>query len=85
MPEEKKTTSVDAMKDKSFEVAMAELEELVTKMEQGDLPLDASLKLFEEGVALTRHCQETLKQAEQKVKMLMADGSEADFAELENE
>jgi exodeoxyribonuclease VII small subunit len=85
MPGENKTESVDAMKDKSFEVAMAELEELVTKMEQGDLPLDDSLKLFEEGVALTRYCQETLKQAEQKVKMLMADGSDADFAELENE
>ena len=54
-----------------FEKAMQELETLVTKMENGDLSLEESLKYFEQGVKLTRQCQQSLKKAEQKVAILM--------------
>ena len=50
---------------------MAELETLVERLEQGDLPLEESLKAFERGVALTRSCQAALKEAEQKVEILL--------------
>lgn len=61
-----------------FEKKLNRLEEIVKKMESGDLKLDESLKLFEEGVGLTRKCQDELEQAEQKVKQLTgidADGN----------
>ena len=54
-----------------FEKALADLEAIVDKLEQGDLPLDESLKAFERGVELTRQCQVSLKQAEQKVEILL--------------
>ena len=54
-----------------FEASLAELEAIVEKLEQGDLSLDDSLKQFERGVALTRACQTALKQAEQKVEILL--------------
>jgi exodeoxyribonuclease VII small subunit len=62
-----------------FEAALEELEELVTKLEKGDLPLEESLKEFERGVALTRSCQKELKEAEQKVNLLTEKGEEKDF------
>jgi exodeoxyribonuclease VII small subunit len=54
-----------------FETALSELETLVEKMEQGDQSLDESLKQFERGVQLTRSCQQALKDAEQKVQILL--------------
>ena len=54
-----------------FEKAMQELEMLVGKMENGDLSLEESLQYFEQGVKLTRQCQQSLKKAEQKVAILM--------------
>ncbi|MFQ5660031.1 MAG: exodeoxyribonuclease VII small subunit [Gammaproteobacteria bacterium] len=57
--------------DFDFEKALAELEELVEKMEQGDLSLEESLKQFERGIALTRACQKALTEAEQKVQILL--------------
>ena len=54
----------------TFEEAMAELDELVSRMEDGELSLDDSLKAFERGVMLTRKCQEALSQAELRVKTL---------------
>lgn len=50
---------------------MRELEALVERLEQGDLPLEEALKQFERGVALTRACQAALKAAEQKVEILL--------------
>lgn len=50
---------------------MQELETLVERLEQGDLPLEESLTAFERGVALTRNCQAALKEAEQKVEILL--------------
>jgi len=60
-----------SQKTPDFETALAELEALVDKMEQGDLSLDESLKQFERGVQLTRSCQQALKEAEQKVQILL--------------
>ena len=57
-----------------FEQALAELERLVERLERGDLPLDEALKAFERGVTLTRHCQAALKDAQQKVEILLKRG-----------
>ena len=54
-----------------FEKALTDLEAIIDKLEQGDLPLDESLQAFERGVELTRECQVALKQAEQKVEILL--------------
>lgn len=54
-----------------FESSLNELEQLVERLERGDLPLDEALKTFERGVALTRHCQTSLKAAQQKVDILL--------------
>ncbi|HEX9802906.1 MAG TPA: exodeoxyribonuclease VII small subunit [Gammaproteobacteria bacterium] len=66
-----------------FEGAMRELEELVERMEQGDLSLEQSLKDFERGVALTRTCQQALQEAEQKVQILMRKDEEAGLIPFE--
>lgn len=66
-----------------FEASLAELESIVQRLEQGELPLEESLRQFERGVALTRSCQKALRQAEQKLRVLSkgADGElvERDF------
>ncbi|MGE0764696.1 MAG: exodeoxyribonuclease VII small subunit [Bdellovibrionales bacterium] len=72
----------------NFETKLNRLEEIVGKMEGGELALEDSLKMFEEGVKLVRECQTQLNAAEQKVKVLMsvdADGNPltADFAAKE--
>jgi exodeoxyribonuclease VII small subunit len=54
-----------------FETAMRDLEELVERLERGDLALEESLAAFERGVMLTRACQTALKEAEQKVEILL--------------
>jgi exodeoxyribonuclease VII small subunit len=59
-----------------FETAMRDLEELVERLEQGDLPLEESLAAFERGVMLTRACQTALKDAEQKVEILLKKAGE---------
>ena len=67
-----------------FEESLEKLERLVERMEQGDLSLEDSLKTFEEGIKLTRECQQALTKAEQKVKMLIEQNgevSEEDFPE----
>lgn len=73
-----------------FEKRLKRLEDIVEKMEAGDLSLDDSMKLFEEGVKLSRECQSQLSQAEQKVKVLLSVDSEGrpavrDFDEGEDE
>lgn len=62
-----------------FERSLAELEAIVDKLEAGDLTLDESLKQFERGVQLTRVCQTALKQAEQKVEILMRKSGASEF------
>lgn len=60
-----------ALPTPDFEASLAELEAIVDKLEQGDLSLDDSLQQFERGVQLTRVCQTALRQAEQKVEILL--------------
>ena len=55
---------------KTFEGSMTELEDIVTKLEAGDITLDASLELFEKGIKLAKTCQKKLDDAEKKVKIL---------------
>ncbi|MEA2080081.1 MAG: exodeoxyribonuclease VII small subunit [Pseudomonadota bacterium] len=68
-----------------FETALAELEALVEKMEQGDLSLDESLKQFERGVQLTRACQQALKEAEQKVQILLEKDGQASLEPFDSD
>ncbi len=70
------TASDDQSAAPDFERSLAELEAIVEKLEQGDLSLDESLKHFERGVQLTRSCQSALKQAEQKVEILLRKSGE---------
>ncbi len=62
----------------SFEKKLTRLEEIVQKMEGGELSLDDSLKFFEEGVKLSRDCNKELSQAEQKVKKLVGVDAEGE-------
>jgi exodeoxyribonuclease VII small subunit len=62
-----------APQSKTFEMQLAALEQVVRELERGDLPLEESLKLFEEGVRLSRECQERLSQAERRIEVLLRD------------
>lgn len=57
----------------SFEESLEKLEKIVERLEEGDLPLEKSLELFEEGVKLSRDCQQRLEQAESRIEILMKD------------
>ena len=59
--------------DLTFEECLARLEQIVASLESGNLPLEESLKVFEEGVALTRHCARYLESAERRIEMLAKD------------
>jgi exodeoxyribonuclease VII small subunit len=62
----------------NLEKSLADLEALVEELENGDLPLEKAMKKFEEGIKLTRGCQQALKEAEQKVDILLkSTGGEA--------
>ena len=65
-----------SIEEMSFETAMAELEQVVTQLERGDVALDASIALYERGAALKAHCEAKLKSAEEKVAAitLIGDG-----------
>jgi exodeoxyribonuclease VII small subunit len=56
----------------TFESQLAALEKIVRELERGDLPLEESLRLFEQGVRLSRECQERLNQAERRIELLLA-------------
>jgi exodeoxyribonuclease VII small subunit len=68
----KKAKSVD------FEQALGELETVVERLEHGELPLDEALKQFERGIELARGCQDALKQAEQRVEILLKKNPDAE-------
>jgi exodeoxyribonuclease VII small subunit len=70
----------DTIKD--FESAIAELETIVKQLEDGALPLDASLALFERGVALSRYCHEQLGTAERRIEQLTERGTIRDASHL---
>lgn len=69
----------------NFEAALTELETLVDAMEQGGLSLEDSLKKFERGISLTRDCQSALKDAEQKVKILLEKNQSLVLEDFEDE
>jgi exodeoxyribonuclease VII small subunit len=60
-----------AMPKERFEDALNKLEKIVSKLEEGDIPLEESLKLFEEGIRLSRFCNQKLDEAEKKVEILL--------------
>ena len=72
-------------KNKTFEENMQRLEQIVRAMERGDVALEASLELFQEGAALVRSCEKLLDEAELQVKKIMTDANglpvEEDFAD----
>ena len=68
-----------------FEGALAELEELVAKMEGGSLSLEASLAAFERGIKLTRKCQAALRSAELRIKALTQEGDELDLSPTDDD
>ena len=61
--------------EKTFEKSLEELEMIVMKLEYGDLPLEESLRLFENGIKLSRECRERLTAAERKIQILVKDAS----------
>lgn len=58
---------------RTFEASLEALEQIVRELEQGDLALEKSLELFEQGIRLSRECQERLSQAERRIEILLSD------------
>ena len=58
---------------RTFEASLEALEQIVRQLENGDLPLEKSLELFEQGIKLSRQCQERLSQAERRIEVLLRD------------
>ena len=75
--------SHDNQQSYPFEESLAKLETLVQRMEKGDLSLEDSLKTFEEGVKLTRECQQALAAAEQRVKALIEENGQVSQVDFE--
>ncbi len=65
------------MTDLKFEDSLARLEQIVTALEAGNLPLEESLKVFEEGIAMARHCARYLEDAQRRIEILAKDESGA--------
>ena len=72
-----------AAKKINLEKSLAQLEDLVEELESGDLPLETAMKKFEEGIKLTRGCQAALKDAEQKVQILLKSAGGDALSEFE--
>jgi exodeoxyribonuclease VII small subunit len=84
MPE---TSPTDDIKSMSFEQALAALEEIVDKLERGDVPLEQSISIYERGEALKKHCDTLLKAAEDRVEKirLTRDGAPVGTEPLDRE
>lgn len=65
--------SETAVSEMTFEQAMAELEQVVGRLERGEVPLEDSIKLYERGAALKKRCEAKLKEAEEKVEAITLD------------
>ena len=72
-------------KNINLEQSLEDLESLVAELETGELPLEEAMKKFENGIKLTRACQTALKEAEQKVEILLNDSKTEVFAPLDND
>jgi exodeoxyribonuclease VII small subunit len=64
---------IEAMSKRTFESAMRRLEEIVSELEKGDLSLEQSLSMYEEGVELTKFCSSKLDESEKKIQVLTRD------------
>ena len=69
----------------SFEDSISQLETLVNALEAGDLSLEESLSTFEQGIKLTKDCQQQLNEAEQKVSLLVGDGDAIQLVDFDSE
>lgn len=69
----------------NLEKSLSDLEALVEELESGDLPLEKAMKKFEEGIKLTRGCQNALKEAEQKVEILLKSAGSEDLDDFLDE
>ena len=67
--------------DMSFEAALKELEQIVSRLEQGDVDLEDSIALYERGQALKAHCEKTLKAAESRLEKIVQSGGTATGSE----
>ncbi|MFQ3196786.1 MAG: exodeoxyribonuclease VII small subunit [Paraglaciecola sp.] len=76
-------TSRKKTENLSFEQSMQELETIVSQMEQGDLNLEDALQRFERGIALARQSQQKIKQAEQKVQILMEQNGQTSLIDFD--
>jgi len=65
-------------KELTFEESMEKLEEIANELEKNDLSLDESIKKFEEGMKISKHCKDIIDKAEKKITILV-DGKEDDF------
>jgi exodeoxyribonuclease VII small subunit len=79
-PAEREASTAEAP---AFEQTLAELEMLVRRLESGELALDEALRVFEQGVRLTRECQSALSGAQQKVQLLLQQGESAVLEEFD--
>jgi len=70
---------------RTFEASLEALEQIVQQLEGGDLSLEKSLELFEQGIRLSRECQERLSQAERRIEVLMRDNQGWPVATAYNE
>lgn len=78
MPKREETKG--AAEAQNFETQLASLERIVRELERGDLPLEQSLELFEQGVRLSRECQERLNEAERRIEVLLRAGDGSTIA-----
>lgn len=72
------------MKNLTFEESLAELEKIVTQLEQGDVPLEEALEAFKKGMTLSKQCQDTLNKAEKTLAKVMSENNEEESFETEN-
>lgn len=79
----KKSIETLVTEPESFEAASTELESIVTKMESGQMTLEASLAAYKRGMELLQYCQKTLQNAQQQIRVL-EDGNLRDFIETES-
>ena len=63
-------------KEKTFEESLIELEEIVQRLERGDVPLEEALAAFQEGMVLSKQCQDTLEKAEKTLTKIMTENNE---------
>jgi len=63
------------MSKKTFEQSLAQLEKIVQELEAGDLPLEKAIKIFEEGMRLSKYCGEKLDETEKRINLLMQNGA----------